>query len=641
MSPHDVPPTSTPVSTTRLQPAAPLIAAAIGAGGPAARIWDHGEGARASAVALVVLAACLTYYCELARPALPNRLAAGALVAAVAAAATVPHVGRAPAVVAIGLTLAADLSRSPRRRAGGPPSLGAGGLVLAGSVAWGAGASLAVPLVGAVVALLLWLAADLGPIRAMDRSVALLVDPAVVGAATVATSIRRALRAGGRTAWVAAGSAAGAVARAARAAVASTGRALRWCSSPENRPAVVVGALAALATAPIFWRIAVDPNAFIRGTNDINSGVPRIRAMSFWPLNITAAHPGWLALMRVMFEITSVAVATTLVSSLATGAAVTVAAIGARSRWDDRPPLRWGLAVVVGLGVVVFESPAVLVPTTDGVWGRFELAGTLGRGTGFLALHQWATPTIVLVLPLTLLTVALLGQLVGGPATPDPDATRTTRRRLAALTIVGTLIQPAPTLALVPAVVIYVAVRQRAAWAARLRSVALPFLVPGTLVVGGQVVFLRSDVSEYEQARWLWRPLWMFDHFGLDRVACWLVLPVFLIPLVADRRRYLASPTVSIPLIGALVALPPALFLEQTTVAAIPDADLAVPMLMSVMVLFVGTLRHVALAAQSWWVDRDGGPPPVWLRCVALMLSAMLAAGLVDLAMAAGVLQEF
>lgn len=613
------------------------LVAAVGAAGPAWRVWDHGDAARANAVALTVVAGCLVACSTVVRRSWRSRLVVVAASAAIAALLTFPTLGRAPAAVVVAVTAAGDLAWRRPGLAVRPPALVASLLTVGASAAWAGGSNLGVVavMVAAAVAVTVAMDRDTEATRRLDRASAAILAPPAAAVRAAGVALTATVRTASRAA-LATGTAARSGARTVARAVAG---AARWVASPSNRPAVLAGAVAAAVTAPIFWRIAVDPDVLVRGTNDINSGVPRIRAITFWPLHITAAHPGWLLLMRAMFEVMSVAAATTLVSSVATGAAVVVATLSARSRFDARPALGWRGALLVGAGVVAFESPAVLVPKGEGVWSRFELAGTLGRGTGFLALHQWATPTIVMVLPMTLLTLALVARLVGDDEWAGRFDRRVARRSLAVLTVVGTLVQPGPVLALVPAAVVYVLLTGGERRRDALRAIAAPFVVPATLIVLGQVVFLRSDVSEYEQARWMWRPLWMWEHFGLDRIACWLVLAVFLIPLVGDRRRFLATPSVAIPLLGALIAVPPALFLEQSTVAAIPDADLAVPLLMSVMLLFVGTLRHVALAAQEWFAQRATAPP-VWLGAVAAVLVAMLAAGVVDLAMAAGVLAE-
>jgi hypothetical protein len=157
-------------------------------------------------------------------------------------------------------------------------------------------------------------------------------------------------------------------------------------------------------------------------------------------------------------------------------------------------------------------------------------------------------------------------------------------------------------------------------------------------------VFLASNVSPYEQATWLWRPFWVWRYFGLDRPAAWMLVVLFAICAVGGGRRYLGDRSVQLAGLAVLVGAGPFLLLEQTTMATIPDGDLGVPPMMALILLFLVSLRFIAIEAQAVLRDRrEPGPrrpTPRWLLVAGAMLAVMLVAGVVDLAVSTGLLHE-
>ena len=221
----------------------------------------------------------------------------------------------------------------------------------------------------------------------------------------------------------------------------------------------------------------------------------------------------------------------------------------------------------------------------------------------------------------------------------DSPRLATHRRALFALTIVSTLVQPATTLALVPAVPVYLILSGRIT-RAMVKGLAGPFIIPGTLVVLGQVWFLASEVSPWEQATWIWRPLWSWSYFGLDRPAFWTTGLFFLLCLWAGGRRFLADPAVALSMIAVVVSVLPFLFLEQTGIY-VTDGDLGVPPMMAMILLFVSSLRFILIELQALWEERTSrNGVPLWSIGVGVMLTVMVCAGTFDVITAAGLVPE-
>lgn len=565
---------------------------ALGCFAVIARLWGHGPNGRDAAVLIGVCTAFVVVMLRMTPWSSAIRTVTTFGMLALTAFLTVPLVGRAPGIVAI---LAATIAHWAVGVVGERPNITVMAVLFAGSTAW----FLGLPLIGGLA----WIAALLGLI--------------VTGRLDQPLPRRRA----------AGGSADPSI-----------------LESPKRRPgpnrtAVLTGLIVALATAPIFWRLCVDPSALVRGTNDINSGLVRIEAIRFWPPRIVAAHPIWMLLIRLMQPILGSAIAITLVGSASSGAFAALLVEWGRSRWDRHPPLRPAYAVWLALGWLLLESPALLLPRSDSLWGRFKHAGEFARGTGFFPVHMWGVPTIVMSMPFAFAVFLLVLRALGEPADHDPGLRRRDLR-LAALTIITTLIQPATTLALLPAVPIHLLLSGR--WRARSSLISCAhFMVPGLIIVLGQVLFLASGVSAYEQASWLWQPFWMWHYFGLDRITFWSA--ALIVPLCwwIGGRRYLRNRAVLVSLIAFFVAIWPPLLLRQTTVAPVPDADLTIPALMAWALLLVASLRFLLLEFQDRRV-RAGGRMhvPAWLPVATVLLVLMAGAGVVDLLAATGVIPE-
>lgn len=592
----------------------------VSAGPVIARLWPMGPTGRAGAWVVAVAAAIAEIVLRTTRVHPVARYAVVAAIGAVAYVITVPDIGRFPVAVMLGALVVADLAVHGLQTAGRalhPVALALPALIVNALFWWWLGSNaLALGLLAIAAASIALVWADVpAAVRLNDR----VTPPLVAGRDAVrrgAASLRGGVGALGRDWWL-----------------------------PEHRWVLLPGAIVAFASAPIFWRLVADPAVLIRGTNDLNSGIPRIEWIRFWPPRMSVAHPVYFVLVKLLAGPFGVLVTTTAIAATATGAAVSVLVAVGRSWFDDERRLGWAAAWALGLGFVFLESPAVFIPRTADIWGRFEAAGSFARGTSYAALHQWATPTIVMSMPFVFaLFWVLLAVLRDADVDDDAadDVVRRTRWVLGVLTVFLALLQPAVVLALIPAVPLFLVVARR--WNRSTVAVAArSFVVPGALVCLGQVWFLRSNVSPFEQATWLWRPFWVWHYFGLDRPAFWATLAFFPLCIWQGGLRYVRDPAVRLAALGFVVAVIPFLLLEQTTVADRPDGDLGVIAMMALVLLFIASLRFALGEFSAAWSGWHEHPSTVPVRTAVLagFLAVMLCAGVIDVLGAAGVLSEW
>lgn len=588
----------------------------VSAGAVAARLWGMGPAGRSGALVVALAAVAAELVMRADRLAVVARVGLLGVVGLVASVVAVPSVGRFPVIVMLGALVVADLAVFGLRRrdhARPPVALAVPVVVIHALVWWWSGSNLVALVLLVIVASsigLVW--ADVPAALRWNERAAPPVVAVRNGVVDAGSSLRDGVAALGRD-W--------------------------WC--PEHRWVLLPGVIVAFATAPIFWRLVADPEVLIRGTNDLNSGIPRIEWIRFWPPRMSVAHPVYFVLVKLLTPSMGLAAATTAIAATATGAAVAVLVAVGRSWFDDQRRLGWVGAWSLGLGFVLLESPAVLIPRTSDIWGRFEAAGSFARGTSYAALHQWATPTIVMSMPFVF---ALFWTLLAVLRQADDDGAgaRRTRWILAVLTVFLALLQPAVVLALIPAVPLWLVITGR--WTRRTVAVAAgSFVVPGGVVCLAQVAFLRSNVSPFEQATWLWRPFWVWHYYGLDRPAFWATLLFFPLCIWQGGRRYVRDPAVRLAALGFVVAVIPFLLLEQTTVADRPDGDLGVIAMMALVLMFMASLRF-ALGECSELVGRRGEvglTVPVRTMVLVGFLAVMVCAGVIDVLGAAGVLPEW
>lgn len=595
------------------------------------RVADHGPNGRIGALlcGVIALAVVVLLRCRFLGPAV--QAAALVAVGLLGELLTDQFIGRAPiAIVLIGVVVADASIRGPWF---GPersvdrlgPSLV--GVAVAGGLWWATG-SLVVVLLHGVVLGWCWFVGEREPSWSLAAPAAV---AGRVGSGARGATLR--LARGSRRMGAAGGARLRALGARLVGRCAEAGRSAgRWLGSRSNRPALWCGLVTAVAVAPIYPRLVTVPPVLIRGTNDIPGTITRAEWIQFWPFRMSVPHPGWSFALRALLPFFEPDVAVPLILATATGAAVVVLVGVARSQWDDLPALEMPFACAYGLAFLLLESPAPLVPTTNGILGRFTLAGTLARGPSFAALHQWATPTITMSMPFAFALFFAVVRVLRESETAgvDPLVARSHRRSLLALTIVGTLVQPASTLALAPAAPVYLLLR-RTLRRSTLGPIVWSFVLPGALICVGMVWFLSTNVSPWEQATWLWRPFWSIRHFGLDRPVFFAIMLLYPICWWALGRRWWRDPGVQLAGLGLLISAVPFLLLEQTTVASVPDGDLGVAPLMSIIFLTLCSLRLLFVRLQEVWRDRPPRfVPPAWAIAAATFLLLMLCAGVLE-----------
>jgi hypothetical protein len=626
----------------------------VGCAPAAWRIVGNGENGFRGAVVIVVLGAVGLLLLHLPLLRVVDRLISLAALAGLGYWITHLMIGRVPLLFALASLVVADLaafgrpSGTGRANASGPAFVGLATVGVAGA-AWYAERSNAVALAILAAAVVATALHALAPVATVDRWVGALLAriPAPPSPRPAARrALDRAEVVGRRSAHAAGEWLAGAARRAGAALLvglrqvwAWVGRGVARALAKRNRPILWSSLVVAILTAPTFHRLIAPPFERYNGTNDIPGTIDRVHWMRWWPPRIPVPHPGWTVAVKLTTPFLGDVRSVTLILAVATGAATAVLITIARSMWDDRPPLAWPLACALGIGFVVMENPAVLVPRTSGIWGRYLESGTHARGGGFFPLHMWATPTITMSMPFVFALIALVLLVM---REVEVDSPRLARHRwaLLGLTVASTMVQPATTLAFVPAVPVYLLISRRLS-RPMARELGLCFVLPGTAVVLGQVWFLSSDVSPWERATWLWRPFWSFSYFGLDRPVFWATFLIFPLALWAGGRRYLRDPAVALSIVAMVVSAGPFLMLEQTSTYDVHDGDLGVPLGMAFIVSFVSTLRFMLLEAQELWRRRSTGTvAPPWVAATLLLVAAMVSAGLVDLAVGAGLTGE-
>lgn len=412
--------------------------------------------------------------------------------------------------------------------------------------------------------------------------------------------------------------------------------AVGWWRDPSTRPARWSGAVGALVALPVMWRLTLSESVVVRGTNDYEAHVRRAVAITLSPFFVSVPHPAWHLAFRGLDPLVGARVAVVLLGCLAAGAAVAVFVTVGRSVWDDLPALSPRLAALYGLSLLLLDDVGQLVPRGPHWWNRLDVVGLRARGSSYFPMHQWGSPTMTLSLPLVVLMVATLMFSLR----KDHDRARRHRVALGVLTVVATFTLPAATLALVPAVVLYLLAARR--WDRRTLSVVVPyFVVPGALACLAQTTFLASGVSEFERTGWRWNPFWIARYVGLDRPAFWLLLLVVPAAWWLVGRRYTSDPWVVVSGLALAVALVPALFLQQTSPDKVLDGDLAMPAWFAGVLLVMASVRWIGIGLQDAWEDRRTSPLRPAAVAAGLLVLLMLCSGALDLLSAWGVVPEF
>jgi len=518
-----------------------------------------------------------------------------------ALALTAPTIGRAPAIVAITSVVLASSFASVDRRPGPTGRIDAGWVGLFGLVAAGAWwyqyGGLAV-----VAALLLLLAALAVASNAGTISI-LRIDAwagtHLEGAGCYVGRATRMASASATHGTLATSRAASKAAR--RIAVSSRDRARvttqelvarSRCGGERARRTVpvlwerwaapvAIGTVIGAVSIPIWWALAGPDPRLQAQINDLPNHIVVSHEFQLWPPHTYSPHLMFAALLRLATIVFSDRAAATLVLAVAYGATGSVLYRIARRPADDREGLgAWG-SLWLPMSFLLVESPALLRSAGAGTWDR-PFLDPLGTAPQLWVLHTWSSPTSVLLLPFALALVSTIVELTW-TARPDASRPRPATWKIASLTLFATVAKPPVTLVLIVAVPLtwlLSSARRSMPW----RALTFGLLVPGATVVAVQTAFLASGVNPREQTTWRWDPFWLVDFAQLTRPIIWVPALLPIAATVVGGRRYLATTSIRLSLVGVSVAFVPTFLLRETGSHA-NHANLAWTMIFALILL--------------------------------------------------------
>ncbi len=596
-----------PTSDRRFEDASRLIgatlfAAVVGGFGPVLRLTSEGSGASEKVRWLVVATLSWSTVLSIRPPARRSTtrvvgwilLLAGVTVFVLAA--TVPRSGRAPTAVMMWAVAWVSIAVGPRASRLGWTGVGA---TAAAGLLWSSSSSDVLTILAQSIAAATCAAPMVRPggrVDALDRSIQ-------------STFTELARRAG----------------RATRSAVSSTVHAAsELASRPGGRLAAVAIAVSALMV-PVFRRLVEDPGARVFGINDYSVHLGLARDITFWPPFPAVPHPVFHVMVRLLDPVLGTTWSPVVLMSVSVG--VGAAALAWWSGLADGDHRRLGAlgGTVCGVLFVVIESPKLLLIA----------AGLVERASPAQPLHIWGNPTDTFVLPLLFVLV---------PAVVWTGVRRTgvgTRRTLAlaALTVAATATKPSYSLALIPAIPLWLWVTDR--WtAARAKDLGLGVLLPASLVIGVQTVLQVSGALPGATNGFTIDPLALVDVFGWTTGGWtyWLLVVLPLLAVALGGRRFVTERTSSLILLSVAVSAIPVLLLREEGARGY-DANLAKTGYFAWVLLVAWSLRFLLLELRDRTAsDRAGGHLRLHLSTAAIVvvLGACLVSGLAAYADASG-----
>ena len=576
----------------------PLVVAFLGAHGPVGRVLDEGLGSRNKALALagcaVLWAAFLT---------LRNRLPAWAWVLTTAALGTaswalvLSATGRAPVLLTIWGVCCAQLAISPRR---GPSCAWTGLaslLVAQGLWRWnGANLQALATYATSTILVLRRPPALAQVIEPLDSKVARLVST------TIEVGWSRALQFG-QTIAGSASTCRSAAQRSFRTHIRPGGS----LGVVKRRPWISVGVTVIVAAlmVPALMELTSGRSSYF-GVSDHQIHLELARELRAWPPFLAVPHPVYHALVRLLDPLVGETFAPVLLLAVATGVGTVLLA----RWWEIEDGAKRRLTASVGLPLaVVFtlaESPAVLL----------QAMGLVEPGTPFVPLHAFGNPTDTFVLPMLFV---LVPTIVGVAAS---ESAITVRRgaTLAALVTVATAAKPSFTLALLPALPLWV--WRQGMWnPGRTRRLATWVLLPGVAVVLAQTYLQVSGHSPRVSNGFTIDPLALVDVYGWTTGgwSYWVIVTLPLMAIIVGGRRFTGERTTALLLWSLLVSLVPLLLLRETGSRAY-DGNLGKSGFFCWFLLATWSIRFLALetiglidrrrrGAQKrlpWWVWGEG-----------------------------------
>ncbi|WCO65873.1 hypothetical protein PO878_15325 [Iamia majanohamensis] len=592
---------STPAGARRVRVAWSVGVWALAAWAPVLQAAGFGERQRVGSVLLGLCLLALSA-CVVALPVSPVARGLASLgPMAMAVLVSTPALGRGPALVGIGCTLlAAEALRQGRlgwAEPDGPVVRGvpvAVGTLLVGVVWWASQSpALSAVALAAVAALASWARRDPASLDALDRR--------------ITPPCRPALRALGR----------GLDRVDARAR--EQGRHLTgWAR--RHPAALVAGGGVALATAPVFLRMARDPSALVTSVNDHTIHLEFARDTNLLPL--VAVPPHWLfhVLVGSVQSLVSIEVAATVLLALATGALTVLLCWRAGNAFGSTPGLAPVAAAATAVVAVLAQSPTALLNAT----------GALSPPRAFAPFQAWANPTDTLALPLELgLLVALVALARDdGPVWYRPTALRVAVAGLAVLTV---LAKPNLPMILLVAVPLHLAVQRRFRWPTLLAHAAW-FAAPVVVVLGAQLRHTATNPEFASRGGEGWGvtvdPFAILGTIGAGQGGVWFWSGTVLLVLGpwVGRRAFLREPLMSLGLLTLVLSLVPMLLLRETGERA-SDGNYTKAAYHAWMVVVLLTLVFLVQAlAEVARRRRAGDPVPLWAP-VTLVLLVLTAAG--------------
>ena len=573
-----------------------LLAAVIGSIGavgfslglsPVVMAAEH----RRPALVIVVLIPLVTA-AAVARSSLRSVLVLIPLLGAAAALATWSTAGRIHGVWCVLATSAAALALRGLCTAGRSTTRSITGVVVLGAVA---------------AAGLAWALDGAGPVPLV-----VLVVPAAIGLAVIGDD--RLVAVGDRRIASASVSVRSSSRRALARLRAAPGRVVdRWSSCSIRVTMAVSGVLAAVLTAPIFHRLAADESTFVNGFNDFRSHLDLAAQMKWSPLRVTAPHPVFHVSVRLLGNLLGETAAVTVVLSVAVGLSIASLTWIATQPFAGRPGLSARVAPLFSLGFLFIESPAVTL----------QALHLLPDDSRYAAVHIWANPTEVMVLPFVFLFVVKVAELLGSER-PERRLVLTT----ATLTVATTMTKPALTLALVPALVLLLLLRRSAGRAATGALVGA-VVVPAAAIVVWQTWFLEAGNLPYGRSEFELRPFATVRSLQLGGDGPWFWLALVIVPLAVwiGRRAFLRDRTVVVTLASLGCALAILLLFEEGGIRQF-DGNLAKPAYYAWVLLFAWSFRYVVVALADERATRAaGGRRPGWVTVSVVVLALLVTGG--------------
>ena len=240
---------------------------------------------------------------------------------------------------------------------------------------------------------------------------------------------------------------------------------------PKREMAIACGAAVALM-APVWWRYSASASA-VTATTDYATHLRVARELRLFPLRITAPHPVFHVMTAVFHSVVSWPAASTMSLSIAV-AALVVVMIRVGGRWvAGSAPLSPRFSAVCAIGYFVIETPMLVARSLR--WGSpYDWATTV---------HAYHSPTDSFAL------ASSVGLVVGLANVLDGECSERDQRVLGVMSVVAGLVKPSMTIALMAALVPWMATdgRLRRRWATIVRW----FLLPSLVVVAAQTLLLE------------------------------------------------------------------------------------------------------------------------------------------------------